>query len=1077
MKSFLDRFRRKGREETATEDAQELFSKPDPAKATIIMPPPALSNIAKPVPAPAASPVDSSDVRLELGDFLHRIPLNLLRPGQHHVGTELRFNISELSALIAKGQTTVNLAEIYRRAPTIFRSEVRATDNIEIRFPWQKLLNLVKEADAGGKNGLSRATAESLGQKLRSRRPTRNILSAAPAPAPAPAPEPNAAAEEPREKPVTKSGQPGWNNKAGAEKSTGASPLRLPQPTNAEADRATTKPETTLNLVLEEPASQATAESQPSAALSTPSAGSSDTTEALKQERDRLAAELARTRQELVSHAARATKANFECDTLAKRVHALEHGGENVTAITAARDVAQAELAQVRQQLAEKVEALELSAGSPQEAAQTSALTEALENKITALSKQVELLSSELAEEKRGAEEKLVAAARERDELAQQKAKLTEQLAGANDTAVNRQKAGLDAVRSKKENQRQLDELQRRIHAFESSQKEITQELTRERETRIKAERSLNSAERGWQETTSLLEALRTETRREIETAARKRESEFARTQKDWQEKMDALAEANRLALAERDSLAAELETLRTAANQPAVADAWEARAVASLEEDIASYRTRIKTLLAERDQAATDARTGGAAALAERNSVIADKQQALESVQAELVARSQEQVATQQQLEQTRQALAELQKSFGASGEEMHRAKEEAEQLSQELKRAREDAQRQAERIASERIALEATLAETQQRLGELQAARNADREAMERRLAESSAGLDSTRAASEQHLAELRAQHAEAVAAQHALSAELSKLRADHTAAHDELAGLRTELSLEHAERELLQKRIDAEESAVAARAKALEQQLGEAQQIAREQSAEHAKSAASLQEKCAALENGIAEKEKGLTAELAAASAEIKTQKTQSSEGAREVKSLTKQRDDALAETERLRAAALEDASAVAKTRAELGARFDREVAELRREHEALLHEREELQARIEQLLAEQHTRAAEIAPEVTTQASLSNKLMQASREREEANVIDMASAASTGPAHSDPGIELPRSGQSRSRRPPCITCKIGRESRGTSLARRADPRSGFHAQIVPDVAVAVLARGPLQRLAGG
>jgi len=37
----------------------------------------------------------------------------------------------------------VNLAEIYRRVPQIFRSEVLEGDNVEIRFPWQKIAKLV----------------------------------------------------------------------------------------------------------------------------------------------------------------------------------------------------------------------------------------------------------------------------------------------------------------------------------------------------------------------------------------------------------------------------------------------------------------------------------------------------------------------------------------------------------------------------------------------------------------------------------------------------------------------------------------------------------------------------------------------------------------------------------------------------------------------------------------------------------------------------------------------------------------------------------------------------------------------
>src|SRR5678815_3908509 len=124
MKSFLDRFKRRDPDERAPETASELIGKAGaPADKPAIhvvsleteskVPDPALAS-----PPTGASPIATSvdnEVQLELGDFLHRIPQNLLRPGPHDVAMELRFDIAELSSLIARGQTSINLADLYAR--------------------------------------------------------------------------------------------------------------------------------------------------------------------------------------------------------------------------------------------------------------------------------------------------------------------------------------------------------------------------------------------------------------------------------------------------------------------------------------------------------------------------------------------------------------------------------------------------------------------------------------------------------------------------------------------------------------------------------------------------------------------------------------------------------------------------------------------------------------------------------------------------------------------------------------------------------------------------------------------------
>src|SRR5471030_1868675 len=116
--SFLDRFKRKQKPDDAPAPLPEqkkfgAAGAPGGVKGPVA---------GQPV-LPKAQP-SADEVRLELGDFLHRIPAQLLLPGPHDLKTELRFEINDLSQRIAKGNTTINLAEIYRRVPQIFRAEV-----------------------------------------------------------------------------------------------------------------------------------------------------------------------------------------------------------------------------------------------------------------------------------------------------------------------------------------------------------------------------------------------------------------------------------------------------------------------------------------------------------------------------------------------------------------------------------------------------------------------------------------------------------------------------------------------------------------------------------------------------------------------------------------------------------------------------------------------------------------------------------------------------------------------------------------------------------------------------------------
>ena len=181
-----------------------LLSFQSPAKRAIEFE----ANTAVP-PASAASAEGKHQIQLELGDFLPRIPKQLLHDGPHDPGTKLLFDIADLANRIAHGQTTIPLTEIHRRTPEIFREETLPSDETEVRFPWQKVVRMLAGACAAPTaapraDGLTQAAAELLGEKLRNHRTVRDVnpgrihISGTPHPVPpAPVSEAPVVKEEP----------------------------------------------------------------------------------------------------------------------------------------------------------------------------------------------------------------------------------------------------------------------------------------------------------------------------------------------------------------------------------------------------------------------------------------------------------------------------------------------------------------------------------------------------------------------------------------------------------------------------------------------------------------------------------------------------------------------------------------------------------------------------------------------------------------------------------------------------------------------------------------------------------------
>ena len=132
MRSFFDRFRRKGADGSPEEPAKKLDAADEIAAHAIKSGySPTLQKrgtqgdaTASGTPTPTSAPAPArvvperreEVVTFQLGDFLRRIPEQLLAKGPHDETQPLTFQVSELSARIARGQTTVALVEIDRKS-------------------------------------------------------------------------------------------------------------------------------------------------------------------------------------------------------------------------------------------------------------------------------------------------------------------------------------------------------------------------------------------------------------------------------------------------------------------------------------------------------------------------------------------------------------------------------------------------------------------------------------------------------------------------------------------------------------------------------------------------------------------------------------------------------------------------------------------------------------------------------------------------------------------------------------------------------------------------------------------------
>jgi hypothetical protein len=376
MKAFLSRFKQKSlpEEPPVVQPAPPLVPATLPARAQVPAPAPerpaprqvkAVPSAAPRMekgpllPAPAAKnlkPIsEDTTIRLELGDFLDRIPSKFLQPGEHDRSTEVRFDLDFIGERIGRGTPGVPMTELYRRVPKVFRTETVTATDVEVRFPWQKVMRILSTpAEPDKPAAITRAGLAALARKIQGQN-TRRVVPGQVSknlvrePAVAQAPEPDS---EPCSVPHGS-----------------LAPMRLqPSPVADQAavphgalalTPATVQPEAAADLALD-PADQSPAVRQ--AALQIVQvkgehkrqiAALMHERQVLGEERDKALAEADRVRQEL---AGRIEQVEFE-KTVAKRA------GEKLRAEMAQiREQAAAELAQV---IAERDSALLLAASQP----------------------------------------------------------------------------------------------------------------------------------------------------------------------------------------------------------------------------------------------------------------------------------------------------------------------------------------------------------------------------------------------------------------------------------------------------------------------------------------------------------------------------------------------------------------------------------------------------------------------------------------------------------------------------------------------------------------------------------------
>ncbi len=547
---FLNRFKRKSNIE------QPLINAPQRP----------LTGSQNPALRPAVYPqkrplLDSDEVRLELGDFMHRIPAHLLAEGPHDLSAELRFEIQDLSDRINNGQTTISISDIYKRLPQVFRGEVRDSDNIEVRFPWQKLAKLVS-LSGPTKNGTlqSDAAAGALVERLRAKHATSTQ----------PTPTQKHDKTAPPILPGHSDQSVAWFSRPTAEHPKDPADQTPPAASQPGSPNA-----------IHEPAPKRLGASELPV-------------EAIIQE----------IRKPDMPQDVQRKLASLQ-DEYEGQFSELEKQRRN---LIEARDASNNELLKLRQNLETTQEAL------AKEKTATAVSHEMLIKSASERDAMQAALEKQLAELNALRDHsKLDELTAERDALLQQKAYLSSQVSEMGKRGTHLVSSQVN-THTHTPGARQLEEAQRRITGLEASQRETALELSREKEARSKVEKILIATEKVQEQSANYMESTKAEIRREIEASVKQREIEMRKTQKDLKDQIAALSDQARKAATElentRNRAAMREQRLTSEGHAPLEAqpNPLQAQAVVQLEADIEQYRERLKSLITERDAARKEA-------------------------------------------------------------------------------------------------------------------------------------------------------------------------------------------------------------------------------------------------------------------------------------------------------------------------------------------------------------------------------------------------------------------------------------------------------------------------------------
>jgi hypothetical protein len=120
-------------------------------------PPDVREECVRPAEGQQNATVEADQVVLRLGDFIKRIPPNLLKSSELDLNRTLRFDLGDLSECVNEGISTVPLALLVKAIPHIFIDDIRDQQITEIRFPWARVLEIIRNplAASDGNDGHS----------------------------------------------------------------------------------------------------------------------------------------------------------------------------------------------------------------------------------------------------------------------------------------------------------------------------------------------------------------------------------------------------------------------------------------------------------------------------------------------------------------------------------------------------------------------------------------------------------------------------------------------------------------------------------------------------------------------------------------------------------------------------------------------------------------------------------------------------------------------------------------------------------------------------------------------------------